>query len=239
MREALRAQLEGRAIDAAQRYRQVLSAEPTNFDATHMLGLVEYEVGDYDEAISLVRRAIELRPDLGAPRRNLQLLESLPMMEVELCREVLSRMLERIETSFDTARLAAARNVHIVTGPLEDAERDALATVVKLRGSGSTTRWSDCETDSEGDAAAKHPTPEVHPRGGWLVFVGPVRPATAWLHGARAEGIVVVATRDEPCAILDRIEELAASGYPSPALLCSSPALARRLGLPASCVLSR
>src|SRR5438105_15850570 len=77
MQAALRAQQSSNVIEAAALYRRVLSVDPANFDATHMLGLVEYESGRYETALALLRRATELRPDLGAPRHNLRVLESM------------------------------------------------------------------------------------------------------------------------------------------------------------------
>ena len=97
MQAAQHAQLSGNAIEAAALYRRVLDVDPTNFDATHMLGLVEYQSGFYEVALGLVRRATELRPDLGIARTNLRTLESLPLIEREICLDVLPRLLHRVD----------------------------------------------------------------------------------------------------------------------------------------------
>jgi hypothetical protein len=48
----------------------------------------------------------------------------------------------------------------------------------------------------------------------------------------RAEHVLLIVTRDQPCTIIDRIDELAAAGHEQPGLLCATRALAERLRLP-------
>ena len=142
MREALRDQKNGHLVQAAQGYRRVLAADPANFDAAHMLGLVEYESGRYDIALGLVRRAIELQPSLGTPRRNLQLLESMSRVEAEVCREVLPRVVRRVDLAFDVASLATAARVNVVIGETLGEEEDrALSQIVVACGRASMTIW--------------------------------------------------------------------------------------------------
>src|SRR5207248_8442912 len=135
-------------------------------------------------------------------------------------------------------RLATARTVHVI-GPLREAERVALSQVIGACGSAAVKLWDDSGTDDRAEADAGVPlTPDEHPRGGWLVFLGSLRSAAGWLPDAGADGAVVIATRDEPCILIDRVDELAAAGYVRPALLCATPVLARRLGLPNTAVLA-
>jgi tetratricopeptide (TPR) repeat protein len=228
LRAALTAQREGRVSDAAQRYREVLAVDPSNFDATHMLSLVEYEIGHYDEAVSLIRRAIELRPELNTPRQNLRLLQALPVMEVEICREALPRLRARVDTRFDLARLGDGRSVHVVSA-FGEAEREVLHMIASVCGS-RLKLWR--EHGAGVQAEAEPLTAERHPVGGWLVLLGATLSVSGWLASARADGALVVATRDQPCAIIDRLDELAAEGYARPGLLCATPALAQRLDLP-------
>lgn len=234
LRAALTAQREGRVSDAAQRYRAVLAVDPSNFDATHMLSLVEYEIGHYDEALSLIRRAIELRPELNTPRQNLRLLQALPVMEVEICREVLPRLQSRVDTRFDPACLGDGRSVHVASA-FGDAEREALDIIAAICGS-RLSLWQ--ERGAGVHVGAAPLTAERHPAGGWLVLLGATVSVSGWLAASRAEGTLVVATRDQPCVIIDRVDELAAEGYTRPGLLCATPALAERLGLPREAVLS-
>ena len=231
MREALLAQQDGKLVQAAERYRRVLAADPSNFDATHMLGLIEYESGRYEIALGLVRRAIELQPNLGTPRRNLLLLESMPRVEAEICREVLPRLARRVDLAVDVASLATAVTVNVVIGEtLEEEERHVLAQIVAACGTAPVTLWDELAgAQAEGARAL---SAVEHPRGGALVLLGAARSLAAWLSQARLERVLVVATRAAPCEIIDRIDELSAAGYERPGLLCATRALADRLRLP-------
>ncbi len=60
MRAALAAQ-ESRRLDEAERlYRDALTLSPDAADALHMLGVIRYERQDYDEARTLILRALDL-----------------------------------------------------------------------------------------------------------------------------------------------------------------------------------
>jgi hypothetical protein len=235
LRDALTAQREGRVTDAARKYREVLAAEATNFDATHMLSLVEYEIGHYDDALRFIRRAIELRPELRTPRQNLRLLEALPVIEGELCREVLPRLMSRVDVGFAMDRLRGDGNVHVVSA-FGDAERAALPVIAAAVGP-AMKLWQEAGTSAP-EVQSRPLSAKERPEGGWLVLLGATSSISAWLAGARLDGAVVVATRDNPCAIIDRVDELAAGGCARPGLACASSSLARRLGLPSAAVLS-
>ena len=234
MRAALRAQRNGAGNEAARLYRQVLAADPSNFDATHMLGLVEYERGHHESALALIKHAIELRPDLGVPRHNLRLLESIPLVETEICREVLPRLAPRVDFGFDLAELAAATSVHIVIGETIGAEeRAALGPIVAACGSAPVKIWGD-EADEAvaGGASIATLAADDHSRAGLLVLLGTARSPAAWLSAMRAEHVLLIVTRDQPCTVIDRIDELAVAGHDQPGLLCATRALAERLRLP-------
>ena len=47
---------------AEQRYREALAADPKNFDATHLLGVLRRQRGDSAGAVALIRQAIALQP---------------------------------------------------------------------------------------------------------------------------------------------------------------------------------
>ena len=234
MRAALRAQESGAGDEAARLYRQVLVADPSNFDATHMLGLVEYERGHHESALALIKHAIELRPDIGVPRHNLRVLETMPLVETEICREVLPRLAPRVDFGFDLAELAAATSVHIVIGETMGAEeRAALESIVAACGTAPVKIWGEAadETVAGGLPLATLATND-HPRGGLLVLVGTARSPSAWLAAMRAEHVLLIVTRDQPCTVIDRIDELAVAGHDRPGLLCATRALAERLRLP-------
>lgn len=61
----------GSLNDAESIYRQVLLADPRNFDALHLLGLALHQGGHGDQAVELVRRAIEVNP--GSPEAHYNL----------------------------------------------------------------------------------------------------------------------------------------------------------------------
>jgi glycosyltransferase involved in cell wall biosynthesis len=75
MQTALACQQTGRRREALRLYTRALEIDPTNVDATHMVGVVHYQLGDYDQAIAWIQRAIVLRPDLPALRSNLLMAE--------------------------------------------------------------------------------------------------------------------------------------------------------------------
>ena len=235
MQEALRAQQSGRGREAAAGYRRVLAAEPTNFDATHMLALVEYECGRYDSAIGLLRLAIELRPEIASARHNLRLLESMPRIEDGICREILPRLMARVEPVTDLARFAsAARRAHLVL--VDDAngeERPALERLGRAFGAGKLQVWGQPGTSSTaGDTRFAEIGAGMQPEGGVIALVGTSRSQAAWLGASRAERVLLVVVRYEPCAIIDRIDEVSLLADPKPGIVCSTLALAERLALP-------
>jgi len=65
----------GQHREALRLYTRALEIDPTNVDATHMVGVVHYQLGEYDQAIAWIERAIVLRPDLPALRSNLLMAE--------------------------------------------------------------------------------------------------------------------------------------------------------------------
>jgi predicted TPR repeat methyltransferase len=62
---------EGRLDEAEALYRGVLRADPAQFDALHLLGVVEGQHGRFEAALPLLERAVALRPDNAAALNNL------------------------------------------------------------------------------------------------------------------------------------------------------------------------
>ncbi|HUI97529.1 MAG TPA: tetratricopeptide repeat protein [Xanthobacteraceae bacterium] len=60
----------GRLAEAERLYAQVLAAQPHQFDALHLLGLVHYQRGDGAEAVRLIDRAIAAKPDVSAAHNS-------------------------------------------------------------------------------------------------------------------------------------------------------------------------
>ncbi len=61
----------GDLSQAARIYRNILTNEPDNSDALHLLGVIEYQLGHADNAIHLIERAIALNPNLPYAYNNL------------------------------------------------------------------------------------------------------------------------------------------------------------------------
>jgi hypothetical protein len=233
MTAALRAQKRGQSHEAVSLYRQVLAVDPSNFDATNMLGLVEYELGNREAALALIKRAIELRPELGMPRYNLRVLESLPLLEAEICREVLPRLASRVNLGLDLADLASAASVDIVVGDSWDAqEHAALSQIRAACRSAPVTMWGEASDAAISGMAMRQLSAADPPRGAFLVVLGTERSVASWLRATRADRVLLVVTREAPCTIIDRVDELAVAGCARPALVCATPELAARLRLP-------
>lgn len=61
--EAFADQQDGKFQEAAEGYRNVLSSEPDHPSALHLLGLIEFDWKNYEAAIPLVEKSLELAPD--------------------------------------------------------------------------------------------------------------------------------------------------------------------------------
>ncbi len=73
---ALDAHRAGRLDEALRDYERALALAPDHFDVLHMLGVVHFQRGAFALARALVARALALRPDDAAARRNLRLVDS-------------------------------------------------------------------------------------------------------------------------------------------------------------------
>jgi predicted O-linked N-acetylglucosamine transferase (SPINDLY family) len=71
LREGVADQQAGRLLDAEREYRRVLSADRNNAGALHLLGTIAGGVGLEQEAVRLIRRAIDVWPDHVEARRDL------------------------------------------------------------------------------------------------------------------------------------------------------------------------
>jgi len=66
MQTAIEHHQAGRRATAEAMYRQILSQEPTNAAALHLLGILAHQDGHPDEAIRLINEAIAISPDRAA-----------------------------------------------------------------------------------------------------------------------------------------------------------------------------
>ena len=71
LQAAVRYHQTGQFAQAEQIYRQVLTADPRQFDAWHLLGLALHQQGQSEEAIRHIREALRLKPDFPEAHYNL------------------------------------------------------------------------------------------------------------------------------------------------------------------------
>lgn len=71
LQQALALHQQGRLSQAESLYRGVLDEAPDNFDALHLLGVVELQRGNPHEGLRLIGRALELNPNDPAAQLNL------------------------------------------------------------------------------------------------------------------------------------------------------------------------
>jgi len=61
----------GRWREAEAIYRQVLAADPNQFDALHLLGILAHGAGRPDAAVDLIGRAVQIEPNVADAQANL------------------------------------------------------------------------------------------------------------------------------------------------------------------------
>jgi Tfp pilus assembly protein PilF len=71
LQTALKHHQAGRLPETAAICRRILTAEPANATALHLLGVVEHQAGQSELAVDLLRRAVALQPHSGAGHNNL------------------------------------------------------------------------------------------------------------------------------------------------------------------------
>ena len=71
LNDAVKLQIEGNLSAAESIYRKVLSEDPDNPDANHLLGLIHSERDEADIAIKLIEKAIKLRPTAAPYHHNI------------------------------------------------------------------------------------------------------------------------------------------------------------------------
>lgn len=79
---ALQHHQSGRLAEAERGYREILQAQPGHADSLHLLGVIALQTGNPEPALTLIERAVALRPDGAVYRNNLgQVLERLGRVE--------------------------------------------------------------------------------------------------------------------------------------------------------------
>ena len=70
----------GRIEAAKSAYKDILALEPTNVDATHLLGIAILQLGDAQAAIEQLSAAVDLRPDNSTFHFNLGVAQAKAVM---------------------------------------------------------------------------------------------------------------------------------------------------------------
>lgn len=97
--EARRQHLAGRLGEAEAAYRLLIDHDPDDAEALHLLGVARHQQGAADEAVQLIRRALELVPDLAAAWQNI----ILPLMDLRRVDEAIAAGAEAMRLSPEKA----------------------------------------------------------------------------------------------------------------------------------------
>lgn len=73
LNSAMKHQMAGRFLPAAQIYQQILRSHPDHPVALNRLGIVSFQSGDSDQALNLIEKAIFIAPDYAKAHENLGL----------------------------------------------------------------------------------------------------------------------------------------------------------------------
>jgi predicted O-linked N-acetylglucosamine transferase (SPINDLY family) len=60
----------GRLMEAEPLYHKVLQAHPRHFDALHLIGVIHYQRGEYDQAVRRIDQALKINPNVAAAHNN-------------------------------------------------------------------------------------------------------------------------------------------------------------------------
>lgn len=232
---ALEAQQRLRFHEARRLYAEVLSSVPDHFDATHMLGVVHYQLGQLGDARRYLERASTLRPQSPALRSNLQLIADAfrqNAIEREICREVLPRLRSLCALPDETTTwLRSASLIHFVACFATSQAAQRIVDILRVRCSPAPIRrWGD-GLRAAGWVVLDASGGEL-PRGGLLLVCAGPRTVSHWIDSAAAERTALVVVNDEPALVVDRLRELSLQGRRRSAVLYATPQLARAVGLP-------
>lgn len=75
LKEGLALHNQAKLANAEQIYCDILQQHPSQSDALHLLGLVNYQRGDLDKAAGLIQKAIDATPDISIYYNNLAVVE--------------------------------------------------------------------------------------------------------------------------------------------------------------------
>jgi tetratricopeptide (TPR) repeat protein len=238
---ALVAQQAGRYAEAIALYEAVVAAEPRNFDAVHMLGVVHYQRGDFQLAHELVSAALAITPADPAARYNMGLIEGVlehRAIERTICAEALPRFAKRCiapSKPEDRGRWRGTA-LDLIVSKTEMAE--AWVDVQRLLDwlSARATLWLYRQTPPPPFSSPSFRTIDSEagalPRERAAIFYGADVSPAAWYSRAPATDVALYCDAYDACALVDRIPELAREGRTQLRMLFAAPALAMRTRLP-------
>lgn len=240
LRSGFAAQQQGRLREAAEHYEQVLAQDPVHFDATHMLGVVQYHRGRFAAALRLLTRATGLRPDVVEARGNLEIVETARQRERQLCRAVLPRLRHLVQPIADPAAvLAAAPAVAMVIAQRIAAQDEPfLAALLRHAGGARVRLWAHESVSGVPDLRPTILSAASRPTGGTLLVFGTEFSPGSWLDAPAPGPTLLCVTRDEPGELIDRVRELSGDGRTPIGLVCAGAALAARIPLPARVIVA-
>lgn len=214
MHAALTAQRANRLREAATLYRSVLEENSANFDALHMLGVIEYELGNFTKAESLVVRALGLLPNIASAHGNLQLIrEGRKRAEAEqqLCRELLPQLTGVCASSPPSFAARTSPSVAAVLG-CGVGETSLTRQLSALEAAGTAVRWWRWRDGPPAPAlsvrVAEWDGAQRLPQFASLLLIGTEISAAPWVAGFNPSRVMLLAGSGPPCRLADRIREL-------------------------------
>jgi predicted TPR repeat methyltransferase len=120
LREAVGLHRQNQLGPAQELYQRVLSVDPDNFDALHLLGVTARQLGEHERSIELISRALQMRPEHAAAHCNL----GAALNDVERLDEALASYARAISLKPDYSLAICNRgNALRKLGRLEEAAR--------------------------------------------------------------------------------------------------------------------
>ena len=126
VQQAMQHHAAGRPADARALYNQVLAQDPAHPDALHLLGLIEAQAGNHQQAQALIWQAIQARPGEAMFHNNLANV-CVELGQLDHAEAMYVRALE-----LDGSRTDALSNLGVLLGKtkrLDDAERLLLKAI--------------------------------------------------------------------------------------------------------------
>ncbi len=188
LRQGHALQMQGKYAEATTLYREVLSAEPRNAPALHLLGVLVMQTGQVEQGVGLIREALALLPGFAPAHGNL------------------ARGLEMLGRK-DEALASYGRVIALAPGFAE-------AHANRARILESLGRYDEALKDFDKALSLKQDAPVILNRGAVLLQLGRTEEALAEFDRAAALGFAAPLlhfNRGVALAALDRQEEALAS----------------------------